>query len=591
VCPTALAQQIPYFERINPEGICIATYMNASTNLGVISAALYLLYVKFIGPIPHIVAVPVILASSAIAAYLVSAVHATTFHGMSVSLFICCAIGGSAGALASVVMNPFLTRYKDDFITASRSGGSMCIVLTAVLAAIQNPGSRTPHFSPTYYLLIVAIMLSFPIFAFMHIIRYKIGLRNENVIGSMSGHASHHPSVVDDDSTLLISHSKGNRGFRRSFIAGSSNERGGAEEGVEVGGVSQSKGGNDYDRISSSAAHDIDNIGSEDNLRQPIISPLHIMEKNNGTGQDKSTEIPSSSYVLSDVCEANKIIGVLDSNRNIGEDVTDYGEIGQSRNRYENGYDDRDGDSDRDSNTSVNGNGHNGHNDGSGSTTNHRSTAPLTTSEKLIHQIVKVFISNPSAWVLQVAPLCAVIGFVNMNTWGILTAVAPFAFKNVGTGSISGSGSGSGLGGGGGGGDGDGAMLLGYAYEFAAVCLMIGDLSTAVLRLPTHWGLFFFTVLTSAVYIAALPTTTPTTPTSPSTLSTLAPVLLILCYSLGRFFEAHIVTSTYRKIASEFHPSHRERAARVVGAMDMISTTMGSITSSILIATYASCKA
>lgn len=550
--------------------------MNASTNLGVISAALYLLYVKFIGPIPHIVAVPVILASSAIAAYLVSAVHATTFHGMSVSLFICCAIGGSAGALASVVMNPFLTRYKDDFITASRSGGSMCIVLTAVLAAIQNPGSRTPHFSPTFYLLIVAIMLSFPIFAFVHIIRYKIGLRNEDVIGSMSGHPSHHPSVVDDDSTLLIRHnSKSNRGFRRSFIAGSSNE-GEAEEGVEVGGVSQSKGGNEYDRISSNPVHDIDNMGSEDNLRQPIISPLHITEKNNGTGQDKRTEIPSSSYVSSDVCEANKIIGVLDSSRNIEEDVTDYGEIGQSRNRYENGYDDRDGDSDRDSNTSVNGNGHN---DGTGSTTNHRSTATLTTSEKLIHQVVKVFISNPSAWVLQVAPLCAVIGFVNMNTWGILTAVAPFAFKNVGSSSMSG----------GGGADGDGAMLLGYAYEFAAVCLMIGDLSTAVLRIPTHWGLLFFTVLTSAVYIAALPTTT-TTPTSPSTLSTLAPTLLILCYSLGRFFEAHIVTSTYRKIASEFHPSHRERAARVVGAMDMISTTMGSITSSILIATYASCK-
>jgi hypothetical protein len=552
--------------------------MNASTNLGVISAALYLLYVKFVGPIPHIVAVPVILASSAIAAYLVSAVHATTFHGMSVSLFICCAIGGSAGALASVVMNPFLTRYKDDFITASRSGGSMCIVLTAVLAAIQNPGSRTPHFSPTFYLLIVAIMLSFPILAFVHIIRFKIGLRNEDVIGSMSGHASQHPSVVDDDSTLLISHSKGNRGFRRSFIAGSSNEHG-EEEGVEVGGVSQSKGGNEYDRISSNAAHDMDNIGSEDNLRQPIISPLHIMEKNNGTGQDKRTEIPSSSYILSDVCEANKIIGVLDSNRNIEEDVTYYGEVGQSRNRCDNGYDDRDGDSDRDSNTSVNGNGHNnGHNDGTGSTTVHRSNTTLTTSEKLIHQLVKVFISSPSAWVLQVAPLCAVIGFVNMNTWGILTAVAPFAFKNVGTSSISGSGGG-----------GDGAMLLGYAYEFAAVCLMIGDLSTAVLRLPTHWGLFFFTVLTSAVYIAALPTTT-TTPTSPSTLSTLAPTLLILCYSLGRFFEAHIVTSTYRKIASEFHPAHRERAARVVGAMDMISTTMGSITSSILIATYASCK-
>ena len=559
MCPTALAQQIPYFERINPEGICIATYMNASTNLGVISAALYFLYIRFIGPIPHIVAVPIILASSAIAAYLVSAVHATTLHGTSVSLFMCCAIGGSAGALASVVMNPFLTKYKDDFITASRSGGSMCIVLTAVLAAIQSPGSSTPRFSPTYYLLIVAIILSFPIFAFVHIIRNKIGLRSEDVAG-LSGRD---PSIVEDDSTLLIAHSRSDRGLSRRLLSDSSNEEGEGE------GRSQSKGGsnsidnnnreNGYDRISGTAMHD---ICSGDELRFQINSPLHTNEQNIIIG-------PVST---DDVCEANKIIGVMDVCPEI--ESVDFDNRDRMKNRYENGYDDDDRNRNRDKNVHVH---VHGHGSGSGTTTAQRHNAS-SSFEQFLSQLVLLFVSNPSPWMHQVAPLCAVIGFVNMNTWGILTAVAPFAFKNVG--SSSGSGSGSN----------DGAMLLGYAYEFAAICLMFGDLSTAVLHLPTRWAILFFTVLTSAVYVAALPSSASAFSDSSSTLSIIGPYFLILSYSLGRFFEAHIVTSTYRKIASEFHPSHRESAARVVGAMDMISTTMGSITSSILIATYASCK-
>ena len=546
MCPTALAQQIPYFERINPEGICIATYMNASTNLGVISAALYFLYIRFIGPIPHIVAVPIILASSAIAAYLVSAVHATTLHGTSVSLFLCCAIGGSAGALASVVMNPFLTKFKDDFITASRSGGSMCIVLTAVLAAIQSPGSSTPRFSPTYYLLIVAIILSFPIFAFVHIIRYKIGLRSEDVAGL----SSRDPSIVEDDSTLLIAHSR-DRGLSRRLLSDSSNEEG--------EGSSQNKGGsidntreNGYDRISGSVTHD---ICSGDELRFQINSPLHTNEQNIVTGPVCEGD---------DVCEANKIIGVMDASPET--DVVDFDNRDRLKNRYENGYDDEDRNRDK--------NGH-VHVHGSGTTTAQRHHAS-SSFEQFLSQILLLFISNPSPWMHQVAPLCAVIGFVNMNTWGILTAVAPFAFKNVGSSSGSGSN--------------DGAMLLGYAYEFAAICLMFGDLSTAVLHLPTRWAILFFTVLTSAVYVAALPSSASAFSDSSSTLSAVGPSFLILSYSLGRFFEAHIVTSTYRKIASEFHPSHRESAARVVGAVDMISTTMGSITSSILIATYASCK-
>lgn len=57
----------------------------------------------------------------------------------------------------------------------------------------------------------------------------------------------------------------------------------------------------------------------------------------------------------------------------------------------------------------------------------------------------------------------------------------------------------------------------------------------------------------------------------------------------GRFFEAHLVTSAYRIIATDFLPEDRENAARAVGLTDQCSTTLGSIVSTVLVSRYASC--
>ncbi len=68
------------------------------------------------------------------------------------------------------------------------------------------------------------------------------------------------------------------------------------------------------------------------------------------------------------------------------------------------------------------------------------------------------------------------------------------------------------------------------------------------------------------------------------------PTLLLPPLALaGRFFEAHLVTSAYRIIATDFLPEDRENAARAVGLTDQCSTTLGSIVSTVLVARYASC--
>jgi len=84
--------------------------------------------------------------------------------------------------------------------------------------------------------------------------------------------------------------------------------------------------------------------------------------------------------------------------------------------------------------------------------------------------------------------------------------------------------------------------------------LVAGDLSTTLFHLPLHVGAAAFAACTCTIYLAAGDLALFHTP--------LAPAALVAAFSLGRFFEAHLVTSAYRIIATEFLPSDRENAAR-----------------------------
>jgi hypothetical protein len=68
-----------------------------------------------------------------------------------------------------------------------------------------------------------------------------------------------------------------------------------------------------------------------------------------------------------------------------------------------------------------------------------------------------------------------------------------------------------------------------------------------------------------------------------------ASVALVAMFSLARFFEAHLVTSAYRVIATDFPPEERETAARAVGTADQFCTTFGTIVSTLMVSQFASC--
>jgi hypothetical protein len=150
--------------------------MNASVNCGLLMFFVFLLINAFIRPIENKEVVPFLLGITVGGTYLSSFVYDATFDGHSFLLFFCCCIGGTVGCLSSVVMNPFMTQYKNDYITAARFGGSGTILLCALVAAVQSPG-HDALFSPRVFIFIFAIFLSLSPVAYLYIQQGRLGLR------------------------------------------------------------------------------------------------------------------------------------------------------------------------------------------------------------------------------------------------------------------------------------------------------------------------------------------------------------------------------------------------------------------------------
>ena len=124
-------------------------------------------------------------------------------------------------------------------------------------------------------------------------------------------------------------------------------------------------------------------------------------------------------------------------------------------------------------------------------------------------------------------------------------------------------------------------MFLSLAYQFGAIGLVAGDLSTIVLRLPLVVCVTVFTACAFTIYACAAGVIDDSSPAN-------APIIIIV-WTVSRFVEAYVSTSTYRCIATHFPPEYRESAARAVGLNDQICTTCGAIISTFLVSSYGNC--
>ena len=178
VLPTVLFQQIPYFQEHLPEGLCISTYMNAAVNCGLVTFFTFLAFSTFVIPIENHRVVPFMLVTSVLGTFLSAFVFGITVNDVSIMLYFSCFIGGSVGCLSSVVMNPFMTQYKNEYITAARAGGSGMILICALVSLAQSPGSHPPRFPTRIFILLFAGILAIAPYSFYRIRKNELGMRN-----------------------------------------------------------------------------------------------------------------------------------------------------------------------------------------------------------------------------------------------------------------------------------------------------------------------------------------------------------------------------------------------------------------------------
>lgn len=455
IFPNALAQQIPVFQATLPGGLCIATYMNAATNFSFVCSVSYVALNNAFGPFPHRICVPILLTLGAIGAFLAAATYTVVVNGIPIMLLICCALGGGVGGLSNVVMNPFITRFKNDFISASRSGTSVGTLLTALLAVVQNPGSADDgRFSTSTYLAIFGAFLSFPIVAYAIIVHYRLGLR-ESTVDPMQ--------------------------FRE--IADTS------EHDCEFVGRRTA--------LDSSVGYNCDH---DANIVNAVMSPM-ATRRSNSPAEENATESLKPETIVAAIFKQFQYSNIT-------------GEY-------------------------------------------HENPKSLL---NIVSCGLRTYLDR-HPWLLHAMPYMCSIGWVNLNQWGILSAVVPFAMASV---SKHG-----------------GSLTLSIAYQFGALGLLAGDLSTVYFRVPLHVCVIVFTISALILYGCALHLISST--------SSAAPPLLIVVWTISRYFEAHVSTSTYRCIATEFPIEHREAAARACGLTDQVCTTLGTIISTTIISSYGNC--
>lgn len=101
-------------------------------------------------------------------------------------------------------------------------------------------------------------------------------------------------------------------------------------------------------------------------------------------------------------------------------------------------------------------------------------------------------------------------------------------------------------------------------------------------KMRIYIGLIIFTAFCLTIYLAST--------NMPGFKSQSAPIILIIIFSIERFIEAHLVTSTYRAIATDFDIKDRQPASRAVGMCDQASTTLGAVISTVLVTALYSCS-
>ena len=93
VVSTALSQEIPYFENVLPEKLCISTYTNAANALNLVFVILFVWYKERYGPISPSVMVPFIMILAGVCCFLIAFTWQFSFNEISWPLYLANVLG------------------------------------------------------------------------------------------------------------------------------------------------------------------------------------------------------------------------------------------------------------------------------------------------------------------------------------------------------------------------------------------------------------------------------------------------------------------------------------------------------------------
>ena len=147
VLANCILQEIPYFVDSQPESDCIAAYINMALGCNFLALLGYQVYVTRARggePLPSEQILPVLLLIPLVSClFLAFTWHIAIGGKVSLPIYLFGFMSGVSGGFNSVSVQPFVSEYQGNMITAIRSGQSFGIILTAAFAVAQSPGSSS----------------------------------------------------------------------------------------------------------------------------------------------------------------------------------------------------------------------------------------------------------------------------------------------------------------------------------------------------------------------------------------------------------------------------------------------------------------
>ena len=178
----AIMQQVPYFERTQPEGMCLTAFLTLGISCGLLWVIFNQGFVSLCNkgkPVAHAYAVPMTMGLCIFTMFFMAAFWHITVDNASIFLYMSSWLGGGVGGLTQVLVMPFLALYKSDCLTAFRMGMDIGGILCALVSILQRPGSPDPLFGPTIFFSVFGVFLCSGIGAYRYILATGIGLAEE----------------------------------------------------------------------------------------------------------------------------------------------------------------------------------------------------------------------------------------------------------------------------------------------------------------------------------------------------------------------------------------------------------------------------